>query len=117
MSLCRNKLGHSDSDYSVVFQKEILIRQPLWWGRFSVRRKARFKKQFLCLRICWEGDGWHHSYDFENCRKRRGATARQRGGGGWEKASQEELRKGEENVLAVYAACKRPFCRYCVFVS
>lgn len=41
-----------------------------------------------------------------------------RGGGGWgERASQEELMKGEENVLAAYAACKRPFCRYCVFVS
>lgn len=40
-------------------------------------------------------------------------------GRGWlgERASQEELMKGEENILAVYGVWKRPFCRYCVFVS
>lgn len=67
--------------------------------------KRSFEKQLLCLRICWEGDGWHCSYDFKNCRKRRGVIARQHEGRrGWESQSGRAYERGGE--CSLYAACK-----------
>lgn len=72
------------------------------WGGGGEVGEESFKKQLLSPRICGEGDGWHCSY-FKNCRKRRGAIARQREGRRLlgERASQEEFMKGVENAVCV----------------
>lgn len=133
MTICRIKSGRQETAYIQYFVREgDSILKVLWLEPLaSPGGKESFKKQLLSLpRICGEGDGWHCSY-FKNCRKRRGAIARQREGRRWlgERASQEEFMKGVENAgcvcclqdlsadtVSLWADCRRRVPAECMWV-